>query len=284
MGWTNMDAQIEQPWDIDATGRSGPLDPAVEQTSTDYLGRWNRLVSTTNWEKGRIIVEWREALVRSGSPAQACSDDAWARRVGNISSQHVGRLRRVWARFAAVADQFSGLYWSHFQAALDWHDAEMWLEGAALGGWSVAAMREKRWDSMGAAPEQRLAEPDMALPEIDEDADPQPVATEIEDSLEVVRPAEEDGAQREAGQGPADPQDDSPGDTLAAARPPAAAPVRPFENLPPLPDDLSEALESLKLAIVSHRLCRWRDVSADAVLAVLEGLRQLVLAPLDTTA
>ena len=34
--------------------------------ATEYVGRWNRLVSTTNWEKGRIICEWREALRQAG--------------------------------------------------------------------------------------------------------------------------------------------------------------------------------------------------------------------------
>ena len=24
-----------------------------------FVGQWNRLVSTTNWEKGRIICEWQ---------------------------------------------------------------------------------------------------------------------------------------------------------------------------------------------------------------------------------
>ena len=42
-------------------------DPAAESASGPYLGRWNRLVSTTNWEKGRIICQWRE---RSPPPAR----------------------------------------------------------------------------------------------------------------------------------------------------------------------------------------------------------------------
>lgn len=42
--------------------------PLVEETSIEYLGRWNRLVSTTNWEKGRIISEWRESLLEAGAP------------------------------------------------------------------------------------------------------------------------------------------------------------------------------------------------------------------------
>ncbi len=45
--------------------------PAIETASSEYLGRWNRLVSTTNWEKGRIVAEWREALIEAGAPAAA---------------------------------------------------------------------------------------------------------------------------------------------------------------------------------------------------------------------
>ena len=41
---------------------------AVVEASTEYVGRWNRLISTTNWEKGRIIAEWRAALQRGRCP------------------------------------------------------------------------------------------------------------------------------------------------------------------------------------------------------------------------
>src|SRR5437868_5841591 len=99
----------------------------ADDASTVFLGQWNRLVSATNWEKGRIIFEWRQALVASAAPAAEFSDDAWSRRVGNVSGQHVGRLRRVYERFGQTRETFGALYWSHFQAALDWTDAEMWL-------------------------------------------------------------------------------------------------------------------------------------------------------------
>ena len=35
---------------------------AVAPATQQYVGRWNQLVSTTNWEKGRIIIQWRDAL------------------------------------------------------------------------------------------------------------------------------------------------------------------------------------------------------------------------------
>jgi hypothetical protein len=59
----------------------------------------------------------------------------------------------------------------------------------------------------------------------------------------------------------------------------AAAPAPPpFENVPPLPDDLAEALDALKLAIVRHRASGWTDVSPQDVLAALDGLKALVTA------
>ena len=65
----------------------------VDRTSIEYLDQWKRLVSTTNWEKGKIICDWRDALEASGAPALEYSDEAWSRRVGNVTPQHVGRLR-----------------------------------------------------------------------------------------------------------------------------------------------------------------------------------------------
>ena len=83
------------------TASSSMVD-GLDTASQPYLGRWNLLVSTTNWEKGRIISDWRQTLIDAGAPAQEYSDDAWSRRVGGVSGQHVGRLRRVFERFGAV--------------------------------------------------------------------------------------------------------------------------------------------------------------------------------------
>jgi len=90
-----------------------------------FVGQWNRLVSTTNWEKGRIICDWRDALIASGAAVTDFSDEAWSQLVGGVTSRHVGRLRRVFQRFGDAFDQFQELFWSHFQASLDWEDAEM---------------------------------------------------------------------------------------------------------------------------------------------------------------
>ena len=58
-----------------------------------------------------------------------------------------------------------------------------------------------------------------------------------------------------------------------------SSPIRPFENLPALPDDLKEAFELFKLAILSHKISGWTEISAEQVLCVLESLKRLALAP-----
>ncbi len=252
----------------------------VEQASAEYLGRWNRLISTTNWEKGRIISAWRQALIESDLPQQAFSDEAWARRVGNVSGQHVGRLRRVYDRFGVDYHNYSGLYWSHFQAVLDWDDAEMWLEGAVQNNWSVAQMRDQRWEALGAPEDKKPRPEDVVAGEFDEDSQSyeDDAHSTIDGSLDVVRDpdTEEDDA---------DDLDESVDslpfetDTLADSDASLSSPVRPFEHLPKLPDDIQDAVECFKLAILAHKMTGWGDVSCDDVLAALNALKQLALAP-----
>ena len=243
----------------------------LEESSAPWVGKWNRLVSTTNWEKGRIISQWRQELMEAGAPSQAYSDEAWSRRVGHVSGQHVGRLRRVHEQFGQAYQEYEGLYWSHFQAALDWHDAEMWLEGAVQSGWSVAQMRAQRWETMGAPADQEPQPEDIVPAEMDEDAEPTE-STGLEAIGELLGVVQ-------------DPEADEPPEAMPFDEPAPAAesagvePVRPFEHLSPLPDDLNEAVEALKLAILAHKLAGWREVSCHDVLATLEALKQLALAP-----
>ena len=131
---------------IDESAVEAGLSAVAMEASTEYIGRWNRLVSTTNWEKGRIIVQWCAAMQQAEAPVAKSTDEAWAQQVGAVTPQHVGRLRRVYERFADTCGQYPELYWSHFCTALDWPDAEMWLEGAVQNGWSIAHMRRTRWE------------------------------------------------------------------------------------------------------------------------------------------
>lgn len=252
----------------------------TEQVSQEHVGRWNRLISTTNWEKGRIILEWRTELAAADAPSHEYTDEAWSQRVGGVSSQHVGRLRRVCERFAAVRDSYTGLFWSHFQAALDWEDAEMWLEGAVQSDWSVAQMRRQRWETLGGQPAEEPREADIVAADFDEDVDQTiegplgALAESVAGDADAAEDEVVDDANRlldESHDGPV------PFDASAAEYPTGEVAERPFANLAPLPDDLAEAFEAFKLAIVRHRLDGWRDVSRDDVLHALDALKALAL-------
>ncbi|MEX0866668.1 MAG: hypothetical protein WD030_04870 [Pirellulales bacterium] len=252
---------------------------ALDEASQSYIGQWNQLVSSTNWEKGRIIHQWRTALQADGAPAAEYTDNAWSERVGNVTGQHVGRLRRVYERFGTQRDDFRSLYWSHFQAALDWEDAEMYLEGAAQNGWSVSQMRRTRWEAMGAPAELKPRDEDIITGEVDEDVDGRldrqaPTGDYADEAFEPDFGDESPtGASQAAVQ---DVEDDEQATTADAAV--AKKQVRPFADLAALPEDLAEAFESFKLAILHHKLDGWRDVSRDDLVATLEALKELALA------
>jgi hypothetical protein len=257
---------------------------AVVEVAAEYVGRWNRLISTTNWEKGRIISEWRAALQQADTSPGAYSDEAWSRQVGGVSPQHVGRLRRVFERFGTVYEQYAGLYWSHFQAALDWPDAEMYLEGAVQNDWSVSEMRNQRWEVLGGKPELKPQEEDVVASELDEDCSPADdgrlPATISEAVAEVHGTDDFSDPDDRSDVAPFDADEPQAGEAVASkADVPAAPLLRPFEALPPLPADLNEAFELMKLSILGHKVSGWREIARDDVLSVLESLRQLALAP-----
>lgn len=258
--------------------------PAPSDSTDRFVGQWNRLVSTTNWEKGRIICQWRDALIAGDAAVTAYSDEAWTQLVGGVTSQHVGRLRRVFQRFGEAFDQFEGLYWSHFQASLDWEDAEMWLEGAIHNGWSVSQMRGKRWETVG--------KPGEAMPADDAAAD----GTVDEDAPWLSGEAEANGeaADAKAVEGVAKRQqeDDAAADEPSARssnsssdqdspKSPAKSRSRLGVEVDELPDDLADAFEQFKLAIIAQRRLNWSETTPVAVLECLDALRELTLAPSD---
>lgn len=260
---------------------NGTLSAAAEETSQVFVGRWLLLVSTTNWEKGRIIAEWRAALIESGAATTEYSDEAWSRRLANVSPQHTGRLRRAFVRFGEVYSSYEGLYWSHFQAALDWDDAEMWLEGAVQNDWSVSDMRRERAATLGTSAADDSA---AANEPFDDDADAEAtggVPRTIASSEGVIAEADEEGfADESDGAETVDHEaletDSTSFDELDGQAAPA---VRPFAELPELPSDLADAFESFKLAILRHKLAGWTEVARDDVIGALTALEQLALAP-----
>jgi hypothetical protein len=264
------------------------LDEAALAVSEPFVGRWNLLISQTNWEKGRIIFEWRAALIESGAGATSYSDEAWARSVGAVTSQHVGRLRRVYERFGQQQASYPGLYWSHFLAAIDWDDAELWLEGAVRSAWSVSEMRRMRSEASVAAGGE---------PERDEEL----ITTEVDDGFVALATDEEqddsarnkDGSTGPLAEGPdfgdADEHSDTDPSRIEAAGDRADAAgkgddeysqeianadrVNPFATLGDLPPDVADAVEQMKLAIIRHRASSWSDMSQSQMLQAIDALR-----------
>jgi hypothetical protein len=266
--------------------------PTISAESEDvvqrFVGRWNRLVSQTNWEKGAIISQWRAALVDSGAASSAYSDDAWAKRVEGVSSQHVGRLRRVHDRFSKNQESFKGLYWTHFLAALDWDDAELWLEGAVQSKWSISQMRRTRWQALGGDPQSQPGEHDLVTAESDEGysaAVESPIG-ESDDSDEdsernrgTTGPLDEDPDFGDEGSGEyqrAEQTDDSAIEMSVPNTP--AALLSPFSDLPTMPVDIAECMEQFKIAIIRHRSSGWQDIMPSDVCKVLDALRGFAMA------
>ena len=262
--------------------------PAVT-ASEPFVGQWNTLVSTTNWEKGRIICGWRKELIDAEAPAADYSDEAWARLVGGVTGQHVGRLRRVYLKFGEVHEQYEGLYWSHFQAAMEWSDAEMWLEGAVQSGWSVSQMRHQRWETLGAVEGEKPQDADIVSADLDEDFEPaQGARPTSQEALRATRgdvegplPEGPDfGDDDESGKrGTKKGKESKDGASVYSEDDPHLTLVRPFEKLADLPDDLAEAFDMFKLAILRHKTNGWEDISRDDVLASLDALKSLCTAP-----
>jgi hypothetical protein len=259
------------------------LDPQSLAVSAPFVGQWNQLISQTNWEKGRIISEWRCALLDSGAPITAYSDEAWAQYVGAVTSQHVGRLRRVHERFAQHHASYPGLYWSHFLAAIEWDDAELWLEGAVRSSWSVSEMRRTRSEASIAAGKE---------PERDEEL----ISSEVDDGFVALASDDEDTEGRFDGDASSGPMAEGPdfGDEdthseddpsrIQSADPEMASGdpfaedlsverVNPFVTLGELPPDVAEAMEQFKLAIIRHRSASWIDIPQSKMVQAIEALR-----------
>ncbi len=283
---------VEQPLSEEINTADSHL---IDELSVDSVGRWNRLISRTNWEKGEVIHRWRNQLKDAGLPNSSYSDEAWSRRVGNVSPQHVGRLRRVFERFGATSEQYTSLFWSHFQAALDWDDAEMWLEGASQNQWSVAIMRIKRWETLGAPADMKPKDKDVILSELDEDVSPfNDSQAVLEGSASRIEPAEKnrksaadpdsddipfDVDEKPGKKGKKSLQDASETDDQGLLTTGEA--LSKLNAVKDLPGDLSEAFDQLKVAILNHKLSGWKDVEQQQVLSVLTTMRAVVLAKED---
>ncbi len=256
-----------------------------DQCSRSYVGQWNKLISTTNWDKGKIIQEWRTSLDGSELPESSFTDERWSQTVGGVTPQHVGRLRRTYVRFGHVASQYEGLYWSHFYVALDWDDAELWLEGAVQNGWSVSQMRGQRWETMGKVPEDKPEITDIVVTEAEEEAEALTLSGRVAaNQREVAEGPIHEGPDFGDADDPSRSRSGRSGDldsssaTAMAEMTETAAKVRPFESFTNLPDDLSDASSMFKVAIIRHKADQWEEISSDEVIGLLDALKQLVVA------
>lgn len=253
-----------------------------EHLAAQFVGQWNRLVSTTNWEKGRIICQWRDALLGAGAAVTEYSDETWAQLVGGVTSQHVGRLRRVFQRFGAEFEQYPGLYWSHFQAGLDWDDAPMWLEGAIQNEWSVSQMRGKRWETLGTPPAEQRAE--LAADDMEELTAGVASVTPQEPAIDPPSSAKTASVKSVATGEPPLPDEAAAGGEAAAEEQAAASAKPPAKRTPLnvnvelLSDDLADAFEQFKLAIIAQRREGWRETTRETVIECLDALKELALA------
>ena len=280
----NEEVVNEDPKDESNDGvfENGPALTEAEQVelkehSADFLGQWNTLISTTNWDKGEIIAAWQKSLEESDLPDHSYSDQRWADMVGGVTPQHVGRLRRTYDRFGHVFGEYKGLYWSHFYAALDWDDAEMWLEGAVQSTWSVSQMRTKRWETLGSIPNDK--------PKVDHI-----VVTEAEaEENQALKDKADSEFDREYAEGPrlgdgpdfgdeastASSMADRQTDALDSEAKPKGPKVRPFESFTNLPDDIASAASSFKVAIIKHKTEEWDEISIEDLHALLDALKKL---------
>ena len=286
---------LDAPVTVDFEGANQENSPLIDQLSEPIVGKWNVLVSQTNWEKGALILHWRNELIAAGLPNTVYSDEAWARRVGNVTAQHVGRLRRVAERFDKENRSFPGLYWSHFFAVLDWDDAELWLEGAVQNDWSVAQMRAQRWEAVGAPDGYKPREEDVFVTEIDE------YIYSRQPALERVPPDRIEGRSAEIGTIDAIEGFDacSVAVPVSAAEPPKKKEqpkkdrakqlesnghvpatgklLMSLKGIAEFPADLAESLELLKVAILNHKLADWKSIPAERVYQSLEALKMLTI-------
>lgn len=257
------------------------LDPQALTVTAPFVGQWNTLISQTNWEKGKIISEWRSALIAADASPSSFSDETWTKQVGAVTSQHVGRLRRVFERFGQTSASYPGLYWSHFLAAIDWDDAELWLEGAMQSNWSISEMRKTRWESSGGDPKHGPKDEELITSEVDDDFDALTAETDEEFDREKRDRAESSGPLAE---GPDFGEEDSE-PSMAGQSQPGDPPFEsesfdaskeqgnPFVGLPDLPPDVSDAMEQFKLSIVRHRASKWADISQKQLIDVLDALK-----------
>lgn len=255
------------------------IEESTTEVSLPFVGQWNQLISTTNWDKGAIICQWRAQLEEQETSSSQYSDEAWSQMVGGVTPQHVGRLRRTFQRFGHVHTEYEGVFWSHFYAALEWDDAEMWLEGAVQNRWSVSAMRKQRWETLGKvgdAPTNRIEMSEVAEETQSLSLSDRPRNNDRDYVEGPVHEGPDWGDGTATSDGSAK-SSSEPSSDETTDEPEKEAPhhIRPFESFKDLPDDVMEAASAFKVAIIRHKAAEWEEIPLDDMLAMLDALKQL---------
>ena len=108
-----------------------------EDSETALIFRAQAALSRSNWEVGECAGLWTKRFARGRT------DTDFGILVG-LSGDQVYQRRRVWETFGDISDNYAGLKWSHFYAALNWDDAAECLQWAQDVQGGVAEMKARR--------------------------------------------------------------------------------------------------------------------------------------------
>jgi hypothetical protein len=129
----------------------------AKETETELIRRAQQALSQCNWEVGECAAIWTRRFARGRTDAD------FAVLVG-LSPDQVYQRRRVWETFSDVRDNYPGLKWSHFYAALTWDDAAECLQWAQEIQATVAEMKAWRRAQRGEDLSQHSADEPDSLP------------------------------------------------------------------------------------------------------------------------
>lgn len=108
-----------------------------EESEEQLVNIAQEAVSHCRWVVGECAAKWTQRYARGRTDAD------FAALIG-LSGDQVYQRRRVWESFGRAKDEFKGLKWSHFYAALNWDDAQDCLHWAEEMAATVAEMRAWR--------------------------------------------------------------------------------------------------------------------------------------------
>jgi hypothetical protein len=157
-------------------------------------------------------------------------------------------------------------------------------------------MRIQRWEAIGAPEELKPRSEDVLTAELDDDVNPRNDSFASKDNSTEVKIREIGAADIVDGFDPSDlssPTNDNESKTKKKQK---KSETKQYDSIPAgkilqtgevltnlsnntatLPNDLAEAIESFKVAILNHKLASWQEVSVEVVMSCLDSLKALVI-------